>query len=472
MKSGSLINLTLQLTRARFSARQGETLLYFAAIVAFTFGGALSLTVAAGTWMFYQRHQHPTGLLAEAIAQDSSFQVVTMFYFVLALVACALLIPATVSLARAAAVLGARGRERRLATLRLIGLTSSEVTRMSLVDTAIQAIIGLTIGTAIYLATFSLWQNMSFQGMVLSPSEMLLPWWLGLAVLAGVLGIGIMSSWWALRQVRVSPLGISRNASRPGIKVWQLVFALVLIAIAGVVMQITSFSSSITPWLVFAGAMIMMIFAFDRGGPYLLQLGARITAHLPSPTIMWASRRIAADARATWNRISNIGILTFVAGFFTLMPITFDATQSGAIQTFGEATKFDLTKGATLTLCIGLVLGSISILISQASAVFERAEQTVAMQRMGAPLSFQTRVMWVEVLAPIMLAMLTGFGLGIFSGLPMYQLAQKFGVDLPVAPVWALAAALVIGLGLGAAALLTCSPLQRRVLADQRRKND
>ena len=54
--------LSLQLTKTRFVSRQGESLLYLASILAYAICSALALTVAGGTWMFYNRWQHPFGL--------------------------------------------------------------------------------------------------------------------------------------------------------------------------------------------------------------------------------------------------------------------------------------------------------------------------------------------------------------------------------------------------------------------------
>lgn len=74
--------LSLQLAKARFSAREGESLLYLASIAAYTVASALSLTVAGGTWMFFTRWQEPYGILAEAVSIDPTFALVSMFYFV------------------------------------------------------------------------------------------------------------------------------------------------------------------------------------------------------------------------------------------------------------------------------------------------------------------------------------------------------------------------------------------------------
>ena len=60
--------------------------------------------------------------------------------------ACAFIVPALFNLTAQAAVLGASGREQRLSTLRLLGLSSHQVERMAAVETGIQALIGIVLG--------------------------------------------------------------------------------------------------------------------------------------------------------------------------------------------------------------------------------------------------------------------------------------------------------------------------------------
>ena len=132
--------LTFHLTKARFRSHQGESLLYLASILAYTVCAGLALTVAGGTYMFYNRWQTPTGIAAQLLKADASFQIMLKPYFLLAILACALIIPSLSSLATKAAVLGARGREKRLASLRLLGVSSAEVTKMTLLDTLVATV--------------------------------------------------------------------------------------------------------------------------------------------------------------------------------------------------------------------------------------------------------------------------------------------------------------------------------------------
>lgn len=78
--------LTFHLTKARFRSHQGESLLYLASILAYTVCAGLALTVAGGTYMFYNRWQTPTGIAAQLLKADASFQIMLKFYFLLSLI--------------------------------------------------------------------------------------------------------------------------------------------------------------------------------------------------------------------------------------------------------------------------------------------------------------------------------------------------------------------------------------------------
>lgn len=467
-----LTGLTLQLTRSRFAAREGESLLYLAAIGAYAVCSMLALTIAGGTKLFFTRWQHPHGLLAEVTAADPTFELVSMFYFVLALIACALVVPSIITLASSAAVLGARGRERRLAALRLLGLSASDVSRMSLIDTTVQAAIGTLIGLIGYFAALPAWQALEMQAMPLEASEMLLPWYLLVGVCLLVMVLGLAAAWWGLRQVRISPLGVARRAQRPGLKSWRIIIFIVVLIGAPIAMYNSSLGREFVGYAVLIAAMLVMIWGLNVASPWLLQQSARVIAQLPSPSLLWAARRIQADPKATWHRVSGIALLSLIGGYIALMPLELNGESAGqAGMNFAESAKWDFTKGVILTLAFGFLLTATSVLINQASAVFERAEQSIAMHKMGAPFSYGVRVMWLETLGPLLLATVLGAGMGMLMAYPMFEFARRFGQEMGPGPM-IMAGVLIAGLGLTVAALAACQPLQRRVLAGQRRSND
>ncbi len=470
-RATGLPSLGLRLTRARLATRQGEGVLYLASMAAFALSSALALTVAGGTWMFYHRWRNPTGLHAELLAGDPSFETMLSMYFLLAVIACALLVPTMAGLASGAAVLGARGRDRRLAVLRLVGLSSSDVTRMSLIDTAIQAVAGIAVGVVGYLVTLPAWSLLTMQAMPVSPGEMLLPWWLALVVATATFITGVGAAWWGLRQVRISPLGVSRRAVSPALRAWRVVLFVVLLAVFGVASQVLRLGDGVVPFLILAAIMVAVIQGFNLFAAWLLQLLARSLAHLPTATGMWAARRVQADARTTWRRVSGLGLLSLIGAYIAVMPIAYGGGGDPSQQGYATAAQWDFTKGAIITLGVGFALTAMSIFIAQASAILERSEQSLALAKMGASARFLSRVTWWETLAPLVLAITLGAGLGLLLGLPMANIASGFGME-----IWTglplMGGVLLAGVGLAIAALAACGPLQARVLATHERHND
>ena len=471
-RATGLPSLALRLTRARLATRQGEGVLYLASVAAFALSSALALTVAGGTWMFYHRWREPSGVHAELLAADPTFETMLSVYFLMAVIACARLVPTMSGLASGAAVLGARGRDRRLAVLRLVGLSSSDVTRMSLIDTTLQAVAGIAIGSVVYLVTLPAWGLLTMQAMPVRPGEMLLPWWLALLVVAATFVTGIAAAWWGLRQVRISPLGVSRRSVGPALRAWRVVAFVALLVVFGLASQVLRFGDGVVPFLIFAAIMMAVIQGFNLFAAWLLQLVARGLARvLPSATGMWASRRVQADARTTWRRVSGLGLLSLIGAYIAVMPISLTVTEDPAQQSFADASQWDFTKGAIITLGVGFALTAMSIFIAQASAILERAEQSQALANMGASARFLTRVTWWETLAPLVLAISLGAGLGLLLALPMANVASRLGMEiwtgLPI-----MAVVLLAGLGLAVAALAACGPLQARALATHERHND
>lgn len=463
--------LTLQLAKARLVAREGAGVLTVASVFAYVICATLALTVAGGTWMFFNRWQHPFGLLVEVLAIDTTFEILLTGYFALAVLACALLVPSMISLAAGAAVLGARSRERRLAALRLLGLSSGDVTRMSLLDTLAQVVCGAVIGLVIYLVSLPAWRSLTMLGMPIEASEMLLPWWGIAAVLAATVLIGLGASVWGLRQVRITPLGVARRSVPPALRWWRLIAFAALMVVAGVLITVLQLNSLVA-FYIMAGVIVGVLAALNMFAPWLLQVIASALAQLPSPVVTWAARRVAANAKQTWQRVSGIGVLSFIGGFVALMPITMNVPDEDAtLQSFATATQWDFTKGVIITLAVGFVVTATAIFISQASAVFERAEQSQALARMGAPTSYLTKVMWLETLGPLVISIVLGVGLGLAMASPMIALAAEFGMDPTTGPL-IIGAVLLAGLALAVVALLACGPLQRQVIAGTRRKND
>ncbi|AIG64238.1 hypothetical protein CATYP_05965 [Corynebacterium atypicum] len=78
-------------------------------------------TAAAGLLMFYRRAHAAPGTLDPRVDGNEFLQPYLDSYVFLGIVACVLVVPSVIALAANAAVLGATGREKKMAMLRLLG---------------------------------------------------------------------------------------------------------------------------------------------------------------------------------------------------------------------------------------------------------------------------------------------------------------------------------------------------------------
>ena len=467
-----LARLTARLTRARLASREGEALLYLASILAYTVATCAALTVAGGTWMLHSRGRHPERIQAwvDAAQKAGHDGFVGQQYGLLSLLACAMLVPAMVGLASSAAILGARSRERRLAVLRLVGLSGADVTRMSLLDALVQSVTGAVIGTVVYLVTLPAWSSLTVMGTRITAGEMILPPKMLAVVLLGVVVVGQASAWRGLRQVRISPLGVSRRANGPRAGVWRVVVFLVTLFGAP---QVARLAPQQYHSFIVCAMIVAVIAVFDLAGSWFTQLLSRGLARLRGPVMRWTARRIQAAPTATWHRVSAMGLLSFIGGFVGSFmsympsgPATGTTAEAGSAEAYVYGILWDSEKGAIITLAFGFVLTATSILITQASGTIERAEQSRSLRRMGAPASYGLRVMWMEAYAPLLLAVLGGAGLGTL-------MASLLTGTSPVSSASSLVlGVIVVGLVLTGLALRACHPLYHRLLGIEERRND
>ncbi|HHW83813.1 MAG TPA: hypothetical protein GX743_08400 [Actinomycetales bacterium] len=466
------VSLAPRLAITRLKSRDGGAVLDVLAVLAFTVSTWLALTVAGGTWMFRNRAAAHT-----ASGEWGAMSQVAELEVQLALVACGLLVVPILGLGGAAARLGARGRSRRLASLRLLGMTGTDVVSMSLVETLIQAAAGIAAGSAIYLASLPAWQLVSFQGRNIVAGEMLVPWWLGLAVGATVLVLAGLSTVIGLQRVRISPLGVSRNETPRKLHMWRLgVLVVAAIAFFFVVQAMDLRASHLMGFVIVGGLLAGVVGAINLVGPFVLQFVALPFTRTGRVPQLLAMRRITDDPRAAWRNVSAVALIALIAAFFSTVPdfITGGQPSADPWENADYVMGRDIRTGIFITLIIGLVLVAVQVLITQASGVFDRASESVAMDRMGMPRSYFSATRRAQVLMPLVVTLVIATTAGLMLALPFFMnpgLAE-LGIGPTAAGLAQLGVVAGIGIVLTFLAAEACRPLQARVLGEQRREND
>ena len=461
MKTSTLV---LDLHKAALRTRTGTGLVTLVAIISLTVSSTIAYLVAGGTWMFYQRSLRPQDfhVVQETLANGPDDPIMST-WVIMALFACAFLVPTIVSLTAQAAVLGASGREKRLATLRLIGLSSGDITRMTMLETAAQAAIGIVLGGFISVLLAPIFSNMKFQDVYIQTSELILPWWGYLTVAVVVFVLAITASVVGMQRVRVEPLGVSRKEMPPALKYRSAILFVVFTVFTLIMVDRTSMSSGIAAMAIVAAVVSINVMLINWVAPFLLQVFYRMVSIMPGTSHFVASQRIAADAKTTWRRSASMAFFGVIAGYLVISPVGADGLTAMMSEEPGIFMMFrDLALGGVLTLVFGFVLSAMSVFLGLASQIFEQAHLTRSLHLMGVSRSFYFRTQVFETLGPIIIVSLIGFTFGVMLGSVMLSGAAG-DVNIPMRLA---TAGSILGIGwlFPLAAIAAVEPLRTRTL--------
>lgn len=332
--------------------RAGTGLIDLLAVLAFTVSSWLLLSVLAGINAFVNRQFHPPAAFVAALGADATEGVAELVMWTL-LAACAgvLLIVPLVTLGAAAARMGALGRDQRLSTLRLLGLTGGQAIALSTVETMLAGLIGGVLGVVGYLLTLPAWAAIGFQATPLSAAEMLLPIWAIAATVAGLVVLAGLSSVTGLMRLTISPLGVARRAPRPALKLWRLLAVPLVIAAWIMVAPMLNLAQE----FVASAAVVLVVLALFMGvinlvGPWLLQLLGLLLTRSGRPAVLLAGRRLLADPKSAWRSVSGLAFVGFTGGALVSLPDFSAYSEDPLLRILAE----DVRTGTYLTLGIAL----------------------------------------------------------------------------------------------------------------------
>lgn len=436
--------------------RAGTGLIDLLAVLAFTVSSWLLLTVIAGVNVFVDRQTHPPQAFLDTLAGHAEYGAAQLVVWTL-LAACAgvLLIVPLLTLGAAAARMGALGRDQRLSTLRLLGITGGQAIALSTVETMLAALAGGVLGVAGYLLTLPAWAAVGFQATPLSAGQMLLPIWAIATTVAGLVVLAGLSSVTGLLRLTISPLGVARRAPRPALKLWRLLALPLVIGgwlmVAPLLNLAGEFVAGATVILVVLGLFMGVI---NLVGPWLLQLLGLLLARSGHPAALLAGRRLLADPKSAWRSVSGLAFVGFTGGALISLPDFGAYTDDPLFRILSE----DIRTGTYLTVGIAFLVAATSTLLNQACAVLDRRRELRQLANLGVPSRLHDRTRLVEVIVPAALSALGSGGLAVlfFAQLPS-------PAPTPTGPILFLAS-LLIGIALVWAAGEVCRPVLRAAL--------
>ena len=228
------------------------------------------------------------------------------------------LVPVAVFVSTATRLSAAR-REQRLAALRLVGATASQVTWLAAVEALFVTIVGLVAGIGLFFAMRPLVAKIPLDAATWFPGSIAPPLTPSVILLVAIPIVGVAASVLALRRVVVTPLGVQRRHTpgMPGVRrAVPLVVSLALLPVAIGLLRSAGSENYLALGLIgtaFGGVIVGIVLV----GPWLTYLVGRALHALPGgASMLLASRRLTDDPRASFGAIAGVIMAVFVASAF------------------------------------------------------------------------------------------------------------------------------------------------------------
>ncbi|AGZ44935.1 FtsX-like permease family protein [Actinoplanes friuliensis] len=230
---------------------------------------------------------------------------------ILAVVAAALIFPLLI-LIGSATRLAATRREQRFAAMRLVGATPRQVSVVSAVESTVSAFAGTALGFALFFLFRDTLAAIPFTGSPMFPSDLALGPVTVIGVALGVPVAAALVARFALRQVQISPLGVTRRVTPKPPRVWRVIPLLLgLGELAYFIGRRPDTTSG--QLLAFLPGILVIMLGLIIAGPWLTMAGARLVARRASrPASLIAARRLADNPRAGFRTVSGLVLALFV----------------------------------------------------------------------------------------------------------------------------------------------------------------
>ncbi|MCU1683602.1 MAG: hypothetical protein JWQ81_4341 [Amycolatopsis sp.] len=267
-----------------------------------------------------------------------------------------LLFPVLVFAAISTRLSGAE-RDRRLSALRLIGASAHRVRRIAAGESLLGAMVGLVVGTGLFLVLRQFADQVRLAGVSVFVDDVQPAPVLAVLIAVGVPAMAVMTAITALRRTLIEPLGVVRQTSSRGRKLWWRLIPLVLgAALLAAQGSLTAESDPGLPGIPAMAAIVLLLLGIPTLLPWLVE---RTVGYLRGGTPSWqlATRRLQLDSGVAAKVVGGVAVL--LAGAIALQttvsgverevldrPLpTADqntlvvALSSGAVGSFAQAEK-------------------------------------------------------------------------------------------------------------------------------------
>ncbi|MFF0718989.1 FtsX-like permease family protein [Micromonospora sp. NPDC003816] len=333
------------------------------------------------------------------------------------------------ALAGQSARLGAPARDRRLAALRLAGATPGQVTRVAMLETGLAALVGTLVGLAVYLGGRELLHRPDAQGQLALPTDVLpsVP-----AIAAVTLGLPLLAAVGTallLRRVATTPLGVFRRAGRTrSPQPWPALFiggGVVVTALAEPLRE--AVEGVDTDWIaiLLALGLLAVVTGVVLGTGWLSHAAGRLLHRLArGPATLLAARRLTDDpwtsSRTFAALLASVLIGAGAAAFRAYFQLRqrIEQEESLAAGYVGDDRSFYLNTMDLIDLAVlvAVVIATAGLLVTLVEGIVSRRRAYAALVATGVPRTTIGTSILVQVLAPVVPAVLLTVGVGYAVG--------------------------------------------------------
>ncbi|SDE78127.1 FtsX-like permease family protein [Pseudonocardia oroxyli] len=243
-----------------------------------------------------------------------------LLYRSLTIVAVALVVFPVAGLLGASARLTATRRADRLATLRLLGASTRQVTTVAVAETTAVATAAAAVGVVLEWACAPLLARIPLAGGGWFTADLRPSWMVAVPVVLGVGALATLSAIGGLRRVVVSPLGVVRRQVPQRVRWIRLLGVAAALVVFGIVNAALRTVDVSAVGLVLAAGVLALFGACVLIGPLVVRVAGAWLVRRDGAASVIAGRRLLDDPRAAFRPVAGLTLAVFVAGF--LAPLT------------------------------------------------------------------------------------------------------------------------------------------------------
>jgi hypothetical protein len=261
-----------------------------------------------------------------AISTKPASEVFTPFFrYAFGVGVLAVLFPMLVLISTATR-LAADRREERFAALRLVGGTPGDIRVIASVESVVSAFCGAVLGIVVFLLVRPALADAALVGTRYFESELTPTIWGYLGMLVGVPAAAAVAALLSLRRVQISPLGVSRRATRKPPTFWRLSVLLLGVGLYVFGLSKTTHASIGAP--AYPGLLLTMI-GLVIAGPWLTSAASRLFGRLtPGSSALLATRRLADNPKRAFRAVTGLVLAVFLGTMVGTLVPAINATEA------------------------------------------------------------------------------------------------------------------------------------------------